>query len=202
MTKTLKMILAAATALVMLAPQAHGEEAQDVPEIVKETYMVGDSLTYHGADELQARRPPWTIDGERGRRIDMLNPLLDEYIQNVGYPKQLVIALGTNEGPDFFTKDVYETAVSKVPDSTRIVFVTMYRDPEVFGQERADFLQQASKWMKEIAETRPNTAIADWRRKINHYPQLLRDGVHANDRGERKWAELIDDAMTLLNQGP
>lgn len=166
-------------------------------DLVRDTYVVGDSLTYFGAAQLQNLRPKWTIDGMRGREIDRLNPLIARYIEEYGQPRQVVIALGTNEG-DGFTKDVYEDAVAKLLDSTRVVFVTLYRDPKIFGDERADMMYHASEWMNEIANTRPHTAVASWRRRVINHPHLLKDGVHATEHGEYVWATLVDAAMDSL----
>lgn len=160
-----------------------------------DTYVVGDSLTYFAKSKLQALRPNWDIDGMRGREIDRLNPLLERYINDFGQPRQVVIALGTNEGEGGFTKDVYERAVAKLLDSTRVVFVTTYRDAKIFGEARAEQQRLASEWMDEIARGRQYTAIAPWRRRVVANPELVWDGVHATEHGEQVWADIVHDAM-------
>ena len=166
-------------------------------DLVNDTYVVGDSLTYFGGPHLQALRPKWNIDGQRGRYVNRLNPLLDAYIATYGQPRQVVIALGTNE-VDGWTKAGYEEAVSKLLSTTRIVFVTTYRDPNVFGVDRANTQGLYSSWMTEIQNARPNTAIAPWRQRVINNPGLLEDGVHATPHGQTVWADLVDAAMARL----
>jgi hypothetical protein len=166
-------------------------------DLVNDTYVVGDSLTYFGAPHLQILRPRWTIDGQRGRYVNRLNPLLDTYIATYGQPRQVVIALGTNE-VEAFLKANYEAAVNKLLTETLVVLVTCYRDPAVFGIDRAATMERYSVWMNEIAAVRPNTAISPWRTRVINNPELLHDGVHATAKGEQVWAEMVDAAMTRL----
>lgn len=157
------------------------------------TQVFGDSLTYFGLPWLATDRPAWAIDGVRGREAKYLPGLMEEYKLTYGsYPQRLVIALGTNEIGA--TREMYEGEIAKM-GSRPVVLVTCYRDPDVFGQERADKMAEISGWFVDIKNNRPNTALAPWRSKVLNNPDLLYDGVHATTAGEQAWSNCVQEAM-------
>jgi lysophospholipase L1-like esterase len=158
------------------------------------TQVIGDSLTWHGKPHLAAIKPAWGIDGVRGRQANMLIPRIQAFYDTWGsMPKHLVIALGTNE--EGATREMYQEACDMLPAANTVLFVTCYRDPAVFGQARADKMEEISGWMAAIKNSRPNTCLVPWRNKVLNNPELLEDGVHCTPAGEKVWAKMVADNM-------
>jgi hypothetical protein len=121
-------------------------------------------------------------------------PVLTRHLAADGAPNTLVIALGTNSLQGT-TGDAYANAVGLVPASTRIVVVTVYRDPVSSGTETADRMRLLSHVMSGIAADRPSTALAWWRAAATQHPELLVDGVHQTDPdGYVAWTAQVDSA--------
>ena len=162
------------------------------------TLVIGDSLTYRGQDNLFTLRPDWLIDGVPQRRISTLPDILRDAIAAEGVPETLVIALGTNSN-DLWTKQSFLDVLALLPPSTSVIFVTTYRDPNLYPLA-ADRMRRLSVWMKQIKAERPRTDVADWRAAAIHYPWLLEDGVHQTDpQGQEHWAALVSNAYRRLH---
>jgi hypothetical protein len=156
------------------------------------TLVIGDSLTERGADKLAALHPDWTIDGVGGRSIWSLQPVLRNHIAAEGMPSTLVIALGTNDGAGTWTKADFYRVLTFVAPTTRVVFVTTYRDPVIYGEAETLRTGRVSTWMRAIAADRPHTSVAYWRGEVIADPTLLVDGVHETDPvGEDVWAATV-----------
>jgi hypothetical protein len=164
-----------------------------------QTLVIGDSLTYRATDQLAALHPDWMIDGVPGRGLTALIPVLKKHLAADGAPETLVIALGTNSLPGN-NGDVYADAVALVPASTRVVFVTLYRDPVIYGAETADRMRALSHVMSEVAADRPGSVVAWWRSLVVQHPELLVDGVHQTDPdGYAAWVAQVDSAWTRVH---
>lgn len=152
--------------------------------------VFGDSITFEGASALQALRPAWSINGVRGRQARVYHRLARNYRAVHGRPpRRLVIALGTNEVGA--TRRLYRDAVAELPRHATVVLVSTYRDPAVFGEDRAKTMAVITRWMKRVASTRARTCVAPWRAAVMRDPSLLRDGVHASAQGVEVWAGLV-----------
>jgi len=158
--------------------------------VVSGTLIVGDSITWRGSNELANIQPRWTIDGIPGRQPAELASRLNYYLKGHVYPKMLIVALGTNPSRNWQKAD-YEKAISRVPAATIVMFVTAYNEPGLSAGSRAKMSRINSDWMQEIAAERPNTCVADWRKKAIKNPRLLIDGTHPTPAGEKLWATFI-----------
>ncbi|MBD8871077.1 SGNH/GDSL hydrolase family protein [Nocardioides donggukensis] len=182
-----------ATAVVVPSPPAESVSAR--ASVNGRTVVLGDSLSYWGGGELRARVPGVEVRGKRGRPVTELPGMIEDYLATEGAPSRLVIALGTNNRAGWSKQD-YVDAVSLVPARTEVVFMSVHRTPEVFGEERTRTMKRYSRWMRRIAEARPRTQVVPWRRKVIRNPDLLRDGVHATyERGEDVWARMLARAL-------
>jgi hypothetical protein len=182
-------VVAALGAIISLAART------DACAAMPQTLVIGDSLTWRGADKLAALHPDWTIDGVRGRSIWSLQPVLRDHIAAEGMPSTLVIALGTNDGDGTWTRADFYRVLTYVAPSTRVVFVTTYRDPVIYGAAETQRTGRVSSWMRAIAVDRPATSVAYWRGEVIADPSLLIDGVHETDPvGEDVWAGTVSAA--------
>lgn len=153
--------------------------------------VVGDSMTARARPFLRHLRAKWTIDGVGGRKVDLLADRITAYLADNRPPAVVVIALGSNEVLTW-SKDDYVAATELLPKRTSVVFVTVYRDPAIFGVERDETMRRYSRWMREIARERPKTGVVPWRMRVINKPYLLLDGVHATDpEGERVWTKMV-----------
>ena len=180
-----------AVATVAPATPAHARSApKGIPVL-----LIGDSLTHYAAPTLLERRPKWKVDAIGGRKVETLPRRIRDDLATYGVPRHLVIALGTNESPGWTRAD-YAAAVDMVPRSTEVFFITTYRDPAVFGQDRADIQETYSSWMRSISKYRDNVSFINWRGHVKRNPALLRDGVHATDpEGIRYWVDLVEASI-------
>jgi hypothetical protein len=178
------LVLAAATSTV---PHATAARTTSVPVLV-----IGDSITYYAAPALHERRPRWIVDADRAREVGTLPWRISVDLVRYGVPRHVVIALGTNESAGWRRAD-YSAALSMLPRSSEVFFVTTYRDPAVFGQWRADIQERYSSWMRAIARDRADVRLINWRRDVLADPSLLVDGVHASHpAGIQRWVDLVE----------
>lgn len=165
--------------------------------------VVGDSLTWRGAEELVDGRRGWTVDGLRGRNVRELLPVLRGHLgDDPRRYRTVVIALGTNTARRW-RKRHYAEALGVVPVRARTVLVTPYRAPRAGSSPAAvERTGHYAGWMAELAAARPRRrCLADWRAAAIRRPALLVDGVHQTAAGEHTWARLVDDAVTRCAAG-
>lgn len=158
------------------------------------TLMIGDSLTFGGRRALSEIHPTWTIDGLPGRTADRLIPVLGRHLRSRAVaPRTVVVALGTNERGASLR--IYRRAAQMLPSRTRIVFVTTYRDPTLWGTDRARAMGKISRWMSRVAAELPHGCVVPWREEVMAHPEWLRDGTHQtrDDNGVGNWARLVSD---------
>lgn len=155
------------------------------------TIVIGDSLSNFGRDELLGYRPTWEIDAINGSTPATLANRIDIAVadHNGLHPRNIVVELGTNYSPTFDPAD-YRIVRDKLPDS-RIIFVTPGRDPFVVGQESAQRAAAYAYYMIRLANVDDQMCIVPWAEAVAENPGLLRDGVHATDEAEDRWAREI-----------
>ena len=169
------------------------DESDERP-VTSEVVLFGDSLSARARGKLRLLHPDWRLSAVRGRNVRRLPDLVAQHLDEHGAPGTLVVALGTNPDADW-SRDSYRGVVQLLPAGTKVVFVTTYRDPEVFGVERSDMLRRYSRWMRQIAAERPGTCLVPWRSRVIRRPHLMVDGVHATPRGERVWTRLVSQGV-------
>jgi hypothetical protein len=151
------------------------------------TFMIGDSTTYRIAPDLQALKPDWYLDFKRGRSIRTLSSHLDAYLRHNPAPANFIMALGTNRchHPDW-SEARLRRAIAKLPARTNVFLVMVVRAGE-FQADKDAVLQEYNRYSRNLAKTRPNTYIIDWRGTVLADPtldpvtglsSLLEDGTH------------------------
>ncbi len=161
--------------------------------------LIGDSISAGRAGDLfLAERPAWDRDAVKGRLVNELPVRLDERITNVGTPRRVVMALGTNTVAGW-TKADFLDAVNRVPESTQVIFVAPYvrlndLDPDLpRGSLANSRTYHYARWMNELAEEEPNVCVMPWRARAINNPALLHsDGAHLSWTGKRVWARMLD----------
>jgi hypothetical protein len=152
--------------------------------------MVGDSVSWRGADELARLDPALTVDGEPGRRPTELAARLRAYRARHGRPTGLLVELGTNRAPDFRRRDLAD-AVRSLPNAAPVMLVLPY--VEIHGNRAAasPWSRRFGGWMRSVAAGRPGTCVADWPAYVRAHPGLLQDGIHPQNTAEGRWAHWI-----------
>lgn len=173
------------------------------------TFLVGDSTSWRLTGEYDGRLNlfnrydlDWYVDAKGGRNLLQLPIRIVHYLVNVdSRPDTFVMALGTNPHPRW-EKVHYELSLALLPSVTKVVLVT----PAVFGsgREKAKTTAKYARWLRQIAEDRPHTVVADWRelaRESHPDPRsgksaLLAEGIHQTPvTGRRAWLELVIETV-------
>ena len=162
------------------------------------TLLLGDSVAWRAADELADLRPGWTLDALPGRVVYALGRRIDRYLAQHRPPAVVVVALGTNPGAGWVLGD-YLDAVERLPDSTRVVWVTPYRsserstgNPPWLSRE----VQRVTQAMRRAAQIRPGSCLVAWDTAARTRSELLLDGVHPTRAAEGTWARLVSRGAT------
>ena len=151
-------------------------------------YVVGDSITVGSRSWLPKA---WNVNALSGRPVDCLRPLLKST-----KPNTVVMALGTNSTAGWKFSD-YQRAVNMFPRTTKVVFVTTYRDPAKLHNSFNVRVQKTySEWMRTLAGNRNNVCVADWRKYISQHRNYLPDGTHPAGYGKVAWAKLVKSKVT------
>lgn len=168
------------------------------------TFMIGDSLTARGTDDLLALRPAWDIQGLSGRNVDCLVQFIDERLKD-GYISRTVIALGTN-ATEGWGQAEYQQVVNAIPASSTIIFVNTYRDPDLWPSTNPFRTRGSVQYFYSVdmaniaAGPRAGVCVANWRSWAANHPEHLTDGTHNDAYGQTVWASIIDaagDSCTL-----
>ena len=190
--KKILATLAMALSATVLSPAPAAESAWVQPKV----FMIGDSITYLGSDELRAKRPDWYVWAAGGVRVNQLPAAMDHFLWINKAPTMVVIALGTNASPEW-TKESFRTQLNRLPATTKVAFVTTWRDSSKFSSSFAyegskEYYQPTySQWMIELASERPNTCVVPWRGVASQHPEYIYDGVHPNQQGQNAWSSLV-----------
>jgi hypothetical protein len=202
--RPLRMLLGAALTLVVAGALAspaiagrplHGRQVGPATDrLVWSTagsYVLGDSISAYGTDELLKRRPRWTINAVHGRPVTALPDLVKNLRAVDAHPFRVVVELGSNQVRRW-TKADYAAAIGQLPRSTRVLLVTPYKAPGGRWSRRGvETLGQYARWMHQIARTRPHTCVVPWRARAAAHPEWLRDGLHPKEDVYGEWADLI-----------
>lgn len=163
-------------------------------------HLIGDSITVQSGPIYKARHQPLaTIDAANGRPVSTLTSRIKAKLAAGPAPKLWVLALGTNEGDMKFTRTQFVAAYDLIPRTSQVILVTPWRNPAVFDAARVSNMGTVEKWMKDLDNYRPNSAIASWAWTMRNVPGAAEqyvsdDGVHPTPEGAIKWAELVHQA--------
>lgn len=166
------------------------------------TFMIGDSITriglVHGL-RAQGLGTGWEVSAVSGRDVSTLPYYVRDRLRSQSRLRRLVIALGTNATAGWTYQDLL-AVVRLVPSPTKVILVTTYRDPGVWGASNSYRTQAAvqavySRWEKRLARTTAHTCVADWRSYAKNHRSALHDGVHPTTAAARQWAKIVARAV-------
>jgi hypothetical protein len=184
-------LTSAATAGTQLHKRQTGPSENRVTWSAAGTYVLGDSISAYGSDELAARRPRWEINAVHGRLVTTLPALVANVRAVDKRPFRVIIELGSNQARSW-TKADYLDAIAQLPSSTRVLLVTPYKAPGHRWTKRAvKTVTRYASWMQQIARSRPHTCVVPWRARAKAHPDWLRDGLHPLQAHYADWADLI-----------
>jgi hypothetical protein len=152
--------------------------------------VIGDSLTWRGADELTRLRPSFVLDGEPARRPTELASRLAFFRSLHGQPDGLVIELGSVPAKRFGRQDLARVARS-VPRKTRVMFVLPYYEVRSHPVVVTPQSRKVARWMRDLARSRDESCVADWPAYVRAHPGVLQDGVHTTHYAEGQWAHWV-----------
>jgi hypothetical protein len=219
MKKLLAVTATAVLASLGVVTPAHStpKPTRSAPAHAREvsgTFMIGDSTTYRIAPDLQQLKPDWYLDFKRGRSIRTLASHIEAYLRKNPVPANFIMALGTNRchHPDW-SEERLRRAIAKLPARTNVFLVMVVRAGE-FQADKDAVLQEYNRYSRDLARTRPNTYIIDWRGTVLSDPtlnpvtgvsSLLEDGTHetGGPYGERRGPGVrtyIDLVLSRWNQ--
>jgi lysophospholipase L1-like esterase len=166
-------------------------------------FVVGDSITRMSTPALRARGLGWEVDAHGGRPVTSLGWVLGERLQRGPAPRVVVVALGSNARRHWNAAAGYRAMIAQLPQSTTVVFVSLYRDPRYFSRhiarKRPDWNPRYSaaytRVMYQIAAERPHTCVAPWRPWARAHRRNLTAGVHPHRHGRRAWARIVAETV-------
>ncbi len=183
------------------------------------TFIIGDSTTYRVSGLLRDEAPGWYLDYQWGRSIKALPSHIDRYLAKDPHPSNLVMALGTNwcHNPEW-SEQRLRRAIAKLPRDTNVFLVMVIR-AGAFQADKDKIMRLYNGYSKDLAKTRPNTYIVDWRKAVLADPtfdpvtgtsSLLEDGTHQTGSphgdtagpGSKTYVDLILDKWAQVNGEP
>lgn len=182
-----------------VSPGAHRSARTGTTGSDTSVFVVGDSITRMSTWALRLRGLRWQVDAHGGRKVTSLGWVLGERLAQEPPPRVVVAALGANAKPGWDPVAGYRAMVAQLPETTVLVFVSVYRDPRYFtptvARKRPDwnpvYSVSYTRAMYEIAATRPHTCVAPWRRWAHAHRRNLTSGVHPHRYGRQAWARIV-----------
>lgn len=160
-------------------------------------HIIGDSITVQSAPLYVAQyHPSADIDAANGRTVSALASCIQARLDAGPSPNLWILALGTNEGPSpmTYTRTQFVAAYDLIPQTSRVILVTPWRNPALFGERRHANMWTIVNWMRDLDAYRPNSSIAPWAWTNELDPSagyIGPDGVHPTPAGAQKWADLV-----------
>jgi hypothetical protein len=166
-------------------------------------FVAGDSIAKMSTPALRARGLGWEVDAHTGRPVTSLAWVLGDRLLRGPAPRVVVAALGSNARPGWNPVAGYRAMIAQLPPTTTVVFVSVYRDPRYYTRQvarhRPDWNPKYSiaytRAMYQIADERPLTCVAPWRRWAQAHRQNLTGGVHPHRYGRRAWARIVAETV-------
>ena len=200
------ILTALAVAMLIVGLPDSGQAATN-PNV----YLIGDSISYRGTDNLRSLGVHWQINAFPGRTLTPLSDLIAARLAQGPAPRTLIVELGTNvDATNPYTEGDFRSALAQLPHTTRVVLVTPYRDPakydpSVWSPSTPATAAEFASMMAHIAATRKNTCIAPWARFASRHRYLLADGIHpkgpykphwgSRGPGQQAWAKFLRRAV-------
>lgn len=208
------VLLVTAVAVLGLLDHVVEASADDAPPMVlgspmASTWMVGDSVTYLGMDDIEGRVDrPWRIIGIPGSLVSDMPGFIQDRLNMGPAPKRMVIALGTNAFRGWDISD-FRQSLALLPASTVVVLIEPYRDPRFFepGSTPAArdpaLISRYVQMMRTLAAERPRTCVAPWRTWAQRHASTAfygpdapdsvgpTPGVHPLPWAQKAWARIV-----------
>ena len=168
----------------------------------KGVWLYGDSITHADHKELgkalRARGVPLAVDATSGIPVAPTVTRLQAQIRKSGAPRVLVMAVGTNN----VARSIYphqgvpadiEKVMAMVPKTTKVYWVTVYRDPHFTHSARAAADVKAVNGYIAAADRRHrNLTRIGWYATASTNPKrYLYDGTHTTAAGRAARNALI-----------
>ncbi|HUF97483.1 MAG TPA: GDSL-type esterase/lipase family protein [Ilumatobacter sp.] len=162
--------------------------------------VVGDSLALSAEDEIRAALSAGSVDivgfdGRENRRVARALPDLPSGVDAVAAlgmtvdPKLWIVALGTNDvgaqqSPEDFRADV-DALLAEIPAEDAVIWL------DVWIQSRVEGSVAANAVLREAAAERPGMSVVNWFQYGDDPGMIRDDGIHLDDAGREKFAEVM-----------
>ena len=173
------------TATALLAAALAGGCGSDRPSAA----VVGDSLTADATQEIEATvEPPVDIDGVPGATIEASLARIQLVARR--RPEVVIVALGTNDG--FFGAPDPGGAARQALDALDEVSCVRWIGVAAVHDEPA----LVNVPIAEAVASHDNAAFVNWAEVAAGHPGWFQpDGIHHTERGQRAFADAIDEAV-------
>ncbi|MFH4935772.1 acyltransferase family protein [Staphylococcus cohnii] len=135
--------------------------------------LIGDSVMVDIGGNLKKRVPNAKIDGEVGRNLYDVAPLVEKHYQSFNKSSdKIVLELGTNGD---FSKEQLDTLINKFGNAQ--IYLVNTRVPRSYESH-------VNKLMTDAAKAHKNVTLIDWyKRSENHTEYFAPDGIHLETKG-------------------
>lgn len=135
--------------------------------------LIGDSVMVDIGENFKKRVPNAQIDGEVGRNLYDVAPLVEKHYQSFNKKSdKIILELGTNGD---FSKEQLDTLINKFGNAQ--IYLVNTRVPRSYEGH-------VNKLMKDAAKTHKNVTLVDWyKRSENHTEYFAPDGIHLETKG-------------------
>lgn len=156
--------------------------------------IIGDSITEGSQDAIKGLLPNADVTAQVSKQFghgSSSNPggldILTDFKNQNKIRKKLVFALGTNG--DVSQSDL-DQVLQTAGDNTEVFFVTNWTTSNNYDHNNSLFNNAPSN--------HNNVRVIDWKGVVSADPgkYLGGDGIHPNDEGKQKFAELIKEAVS------
>ncbi|MDR0350594.1 MAG: acyltransferase [Coriobacteriales bacterium] len=157
--------------------------------------VIGDSVVMGAISALRDALGGGYVDAEGNRRLEQIDPLLEQLEQEGLLGEYVILGLATN----VFNPESLEGArhVAKtIAPGHRLIFITGYGHDGVLA---------LNETLRELAEKYPYVTVADWYEVATANPELLSgDHIHigGNELASSLYAECVIDAISRASQKP
>ncbi|WP_192946875.1 MULTISPECIES: acyltransferase family protein [Staphylococcus] len=135
--------------------------------------LIGDSVMVDIGENFKKRVPNAKIDGEVGRNLYDVAPLVEKHYQSYNKSSdKIVLELGTNGD---FSKEQLDTLINKFGNAQ--IYLVNTRVPRSYEGH-------VNKLMADAAKAHKNVTLIDWyKRSEDHTEYFAPDGIHLETKG-------------------
>lgn len=187
------------------APTWPSRVSEGSPGEGRRVLVIGDSLTRDGRIAMRSAlvKDGWTptVRCWGGKRLDWGIDQVRRAKKLKHLPETVVLALGTNDMrliPFDVTKERGERILDEIGPDRTIIWLNMHFGGGVApSQARED---QFNRWLRQVAEKRPNLRVVEWADYARANGIRSRDGLHYRSDGSKARAEVVRRELATLAQ--